>query len=154
MRSVYEMGPGAMWVAVGVVLVSVILWVLVARRRRAVVSDDSNQLPERGLVSTLPCAGEKDHENTFGDNVVYVTSVQTEVLTDHLYLGTFNEMLEHGQELNALMSVWTEDVSDKPSLSLLDMQRFADEVHVQSYHLRTDCGLVLRSQSIFQLKPD
>ncbi|MCH7798961.1 MAG: hypothetical protein IID28_11035 [Planctomycetes bacterium] len=119
-----------------------------------IVSDQTSQLPERGQVVTLPCAGEKDHENTFGDNVAYVTSVQTEILTDHLYLGTYNEMLEHGRELNALMAVWTEDAHVKPSLSLLDIQRFAEEVHVQSYHLRPDCGLVLRSQSIFKLKSD
>ncbi len=119
-----------------------------------VISDQLELLPERGQTAVFPCAGEKDHESTMGDNVVYVTSMQTEVLTDHLYLGTYNEMLEHGREIDGLMSVWTEDLAGKPSLSLLDMQRFAEEVHVQSYHLRTDCGLVLRSQSIFKIKSD
>ncbi len=119
-----------------------------------VISDQLELLPERGPTAVFPCAGEKDHESTMGDNVVYVTSMQTEVLTDHLYLGTYNEMLEHGREFDGLMSVWTEEFQSKPSLSLLDMQRFAEEVHVQSYHLRTDCGLVLRSQSIFKLKTD
>ena len=42
----------------------------------------------------------------------------------------------------------------KPSLSLLEMQRFAEEVHVQSYHLRSDCGLVLRTQTIFRIKSE
>ena len=119
-----------------------------------IISDQIDQLPERGQVVALQCAGEKDHDNNFGENVTYVTSVQTEILTDHLYLGTYNEMLEHGREFNGLMSVWTEDQQSKPSLSLLDVQRFAEEVHVQSYHLRTDCGLVLRSQSIFKIKSD
>ena len=119
-----------------------------------IISDQVDQLPERGQSGIFPCAGEKDHESTMGDNVVYLTSMQTEVLTDHLYLGTYNEMLEHGRESNGLMSVWTENAHSKPSLSLLDMQRFAEEVHVQSYHLRADCGLDLRSQSIFQLNQD
>lgn len=119
-----------------------------------IVSDQIEQLPERGQIAVFPCAGEKDHESTVGDNVIYVTSMQTEVLTDHLYLGTYDEMLEHGREFDGLMSVWTEDVHGKPSLSLLDMQRFAEEVHVQSYHLRSDCGLVLRTQTIFKLKRD
>ena len=119
-----------------------------------VISDQVDQLPERGQSGVFPCAGEKDHESTMGDNVVYVTSMQTEVLTDHLYLGTYNEMLEHGRESNGLMSVWTEESHSKPNLSLVDMQRFAEEVHVQSYHLRSDCGLVLRTQTIFRIKSD
>jgi hypothetical protein len=34
------------------------------------------------------------------------------------------------------------------------MQRFADQVHIQSYHLRAGCSLVLRTQTIFQIKED
>ena len=60
-------------------------------------------------------------------------------------------MLEHGRGCDGLMSVWT-DEPGKPNLSLVDLQRFADQVHVQGYHLRSDCGLVLRTQTIFQVK--
>ncbi len=116
-----------------------------------IVIDQTESLPERGLAASLACAGEKDHDATFGDRLVYMTSIQTELLTDHLYLGTYAEMLEHGRECDGLMSMWS-DESGKPNLSLLDMQRFSDQVHVQGYHLRSDCGLVLRTQSIFQVK--
>jgi len=119
-----------------------------------IISDQTDQLPERGQSGIFPCAGEKDHESTMGDNVVYLTSMQTEVLTDHLYLGTYNEMLDHGRESEGLMSVWTDEAHSNPNLSLLDMQRFGAEVHVQSYHLRSDCGLVLRTQTIFRIKSD
>jgi hypothetical protein len=118
-----------------------------------IVTDDIEQLPERGLIATFPCAGEKDHDTTFGEQLVYMTSMQTEILTDHLYLGTYNEMLEHGRRFEGLMSLWTE-VPGKPNLSLVDMQRFADQVHIQSYHLRAGCCLVLRTQTIFQIKED
>jgi len=118
-----------------------------------VVCDDTDNLPDRGLVTTLPCAGERDHDAKFGDHVVYMTSIQTEILTDHLYLGTYREMLEHGREAQALMSVW-DDHTGKPNMSLVDMQRFNDEMHIQSYHLRSDCGLVLRTQTIFQISDE
>ena len=118
-----------------------------------IVSGQTEALPERGLISTFPCAGEKDHDSTFGDRLTYTTSMQTEILTDHLYLGTYNEMLEHGRELDGLMSMWTESVA-RPNLSLIDMQRYRDQVHVQSYHLRSDCGLVLRTQTIFHVKDE
>lgn len=117
-----------------------------------IVSDQVEALPERGLVSTFPCAGERDHDANFGERVAYTTSMQTEILSDHLYLGTYNEMLEHGRDLDGLMSMWTDGSHGKPNLSLLDMQRYSEQVHVQSYHLRSDCGLVLRTQTIFQVK--
>ena len=34
---------------------------------------------------------------------------------------------------------------------MIDVQRYANQVHLQGYHLRNDCGLVLRTQSIFQI---
>jgi len=115
-----------------------------------IVVDQTDQLPDHGLTATFPCAGEKDHETTFGDRLSYTTSMQTEVLSDHLYLGTYNEMVEHGRESDGLMSMWSDQVG-KPNLSLIDMQRYSNEVHTQGFHLRSDCGLVLRTQSIFQI---
>ena len=118
-----------------------------------VVGEDVDQLPDRGHVTTLPCAGEKDHEADFAERVAYVSSIQTETLTDHLYLGTYNEMIEHGRMSDCLMTVWTDELS-KPNMSLVDVQRYGDEVHAQAYHLRSDCGMVLRTQTIFMVKEE
>jgi hypothetical protein len=79
-----------------------------------------------------------------------MTSMQTETLSDHLYMSTYKEMIEHARESDAIMSVWT-DEQGKPNLSLLDVQRYRLEVHLQGYHLRSDCGLILRTQSLFQI---
>jgi hypothetical protein len=114
-----------------------------------VITEEPTRLPDRGLVATLPCAGERDHEEDIAEKVAFITSIQTETLSDHLYLSTYNELLEHGRNCDGLMKVWT-DEQDKPNLSMLDMQRYAEEVHIQAYHLRSDCGLVLRTQTIFQ----
>jgi hypothetical protein len=46
--------------------------------------------------------------------------------------------------------MWTDD-SGKPNLSVFDMQSTRTELHLQGYHLRSDCGLVLRTQSMFQI---
>ena len=116
-----------------------------------VVTDQLEHLPERGHVTTIPCAGEKDHESEFTDRITYLASMQTETLSDHLYLSTYNEMLEHGRMSDGLMSVWTDDEA-KPNMSLVDVQRYGDEIHSQTYHLRSDCGMVLRTQTIFQAR--
>jgi hypothetical protein len=116
-----------------------------------IVTAEPDPLPERGLVTTLPCAGERDHESEFADRVVFMTSVQTETLTDHLYLSTYNELLDHGRDRNALLTLWSEE-NGKANLSMIESQRRCNEIHIQCYHLRSDCGLVLRTQTIFELK--
>ncbi len=114
-----------------------------------IVSDFADEIPERGLITTLPCAGEKDHESDIAERLTFMTSIQTETLTDHLYLSTYEELLEHGRNSDGLMAFWKD--GPKNNLSMIDFQRYREEVHVQAYHLRSDCGLVLRSQSIFQI---
>lgn len=118
-----------------------------------VVTDQMERLPDRGLITTLPCAGEKDHDEEIGDHVIYMTSMQTETLSDHLYISTYNELLEHGRLCEGLSTMWTDELG-RSNLSMVDMQRFADQVHVQAYHCRSDCSLVLRTQSIFQVKEE
>ncbi|MCH2133121.1 MAG: hypothetical protein MK116_05155 [Phycisphaerales bacterium] len=114
-----------------------------------VVTPDPGSLPDRGLITTLPCAGEKDHEADFADRISYVTSIQTETLSSHLYMGTYREMLDHGRMGEGLLKIWDED--GRPSLSLIEHQRYINEIHFQGYHLRSDCLMVLRTQSIFQI---
>lgn len=117
------------------------------------VGEFVDRLPDRGHVITIPCAGERDHEQDFADRVGYMTSIQTETLSGHLYLGTFSEMSEHGASPDCLTCEWSNG-HERSNLSVVDIQRYADEVHVQSYHLRGEGGMVLRTQSIFQLKQD
>ena len=115
-----------------------------------VVLEQIDQIPDRGLITALPCAGERDFEEKVADNLVYMTTMQTETLSDHLYLGTYKEMMQHARENDSLFAAWT-DAAGKPNLSLIDVQHFRNEVHVQGYQLRSDCGLVLRTQSMIQI---
>jgi len=115
-----------------------------------VVVENPDSIPGRGVVASLPCAGERDHEEQFGDSLLYMTTIQTETLSEHLYLGTYREMLQHARDSDSLVSMWT-DEGGKPNLSVFDMQATRTELHLQGYHLRSDCGLVLRTQSMFQI---
>lgn len=118
-----------------------------------VVTDQLEKLPERGFITLLPCAGERDHDEQIGDHVSFMTSIQTETLSDHLYQSTYNELVEHGKICEGLSTVWTDELG-RNNLSLIDLQRYSDQVHVQAYHCRSDCSLVLRTQSIFQIKDE
>lgn len=113
------------------------------------VTDRESGLPNAGILAAFLCAGERDFEHRFvKERCAYMTTVQTETLSENLYLATFEELLEHGRESDALIHRW-EDESG-PCLSMVAVQRYNREVHAQCFHLQ-GCGcVVLRTQTIFE----
>ena len=81
-----------------------------------------------------------------GVDVHYVSSIQTEMLPESLYTATLKEMTEHAKENDSLICF----DADGQSLSVADVQRHAGELHVQTYHLKSAGGIVIRTQSIFE----
>lgn len=115
-----------------------------------VVTDQDLALPERGLLQTVPCIGEKEHDQALDDAINFVTAVQTENLSDNLYTATYNEMRDFAAESQAMTHAWSDEDGGR-NLSVLDLQRFKGEVHAQAYHLLANGGFVLRTQTIFEL---
>ncbi len=115
------------------------------------VLERGDHLPETGLIHALPCLGEKDYDFKPApeDKLGYTTTVQTETLTENLYLATYRELHDFARENDALRFEY-DDAEGNPCLSLLDVQKFKREFHVQSYHLVASTGLVLRTQTIFE----
>ncbi|GJM19958.1 MAG: hypothetical protein DHS20C14_21710 [Phycisphaeraceae bacterium] len=111
------------------------------------VTDREQGLPE-GAAETFFCAGERDFEKQFqSDGITYMTSVQTEQLGDNLYAATYDELRDFGREVDGLSHTWDDG---GPCLSMLDIQRYDKEVHVQAYHMIARGGIVLRTQSLFE----
>ncbi len=118
------------------------------------VVEDGDHLPELGLVHALPCIGEKEYELEADEEhptkLGYVTTLQTEVLTDNLYSATLLEMQDFARERNALCHEWNDEGGAR-NLSLLDVQKFRREFHLQGYHMMGGISMVLRTQSIFEI---
>ncbi len=115
------------------------------------VIESGDHLPETGLVHALPCIGEKDYELTDPPGRIgYVTTIQTEQLTDNLFTSTLREMVDFAKETGGLAHRW-ESPSGGTNLSVLDFQKYRKEFHIQSYHLLAGGGSVLRTQSIFEI---
>ncbi len=114
------------------------------------VLDNDQQLPQRGLLHALPCLGEKEMDEVIDKAIRYVASVQTELLSDNLFSATYQEMKDFAAETEAMQFEWT-DADGATNLSVLDIQKYKREIHVQSYHLIGGAGFVLRTQSIFEI---
>lgn len=112
---------------------------------------DADKSPASGVVSAFLCAGERDFEHRFArDGVTYMTSVQTETLSDNLFLATHAELSDLARDNGALCHKWIE--STGPCLSIIDVQQYNREIHVQCYHMLSNGGLVVRTQTLFEHK--
>lgn len=141
------------------------------------LTDQDSSLPMDGAVTGFQCAGEHEFEHAFElERVKYITSVQTEQLSENLYQSTYDEMVQFAQETGALIHQWADGpgaangrhnghssglnglnghshnghAAAGRNLSMLDVQRLTKEVHAQSYHLISRGGLVIRTQTIFE----
>ncbi len=113
------------------------------------VTDREEEIPEAGVVAGFFCAGERDFDRDFAlHGINYMTTVQTEQLNDNIFLSTLDEMREFAASAEALSHAWSDETG--PCLSVLDLQRYAREIHAQSYHLISNGRIVLRTQTIFE----
>jgi hypothetical protein len=113
------------------------------------LTPQEGRLPEQGALSAFLAAGERDFEHRFPkEKVTYMTTVQTETLSENLYIATFDEILDYARPSDALIHKWDSEMGK--SLSVIDVQRFNREVHVQCYHLVATGGVVIRTQTIFE----
>lgn len=107
--------------------------------------------PASGVVSAFLAAGERDFEHRFEKGrVVYMTTVQTETLSENLYDATFEELSRLEREKTSLAVRWRDEAGR--CLSLSDVQLFNDQVHIQCYHMIASGGVVIRTQTIFEHK--
>ena len=79
-----------------------------------------------------------------------LAAAQTEQLSTHIYNETYDELDELARDQNAVAHRWTD--SEGPCLSIVDAQPLANYIQFQAYHLIANENLVLRTQSIFELK--
>ncbi|MFN3168355.1 MAG: hypothetical protein ACE37H_14955 [Phycisphaeraceae bacterium] len=128
----------------------VVRFILDGRSLVEAVLEGNDHLPESNLAHALPCLGEKEYEYEDDGNIGYLTTLQTESLTENLYLATYREMKDFAQEVGGL---WFEqDTPAGPNMYVLDCQKYKKEFHVQGYHLTANNGNVLRTQSVFEIK--
>jgi len=113
------------------------------------VLEGNDHLPEAGLVHAMPCLGEKEFNTGDEETVGYFTTLQTETLTENLYLATYREMKDFAIEAGCLYH--EEQTPAGPNLTVLDAQKYKREFHVQGYQLTAHNGSVLRTQSVFEI---
>ncbi len=119
------------------------------------ITDMEDGIPDRGIVTAVPCAGERDHDHSFGGKIKYCTTVQTEQLAESLYRASYQELTAESVEASkskdreSVMHTWTDEDGGKCA-SIMIVERLRNYVHADAYHLIANGGVVLRSQTLFE----
>lgn len=115
------------------------------------VSDSVAAVPSTSVIDSFLCAGERDAQHQVeGTNIVHMTAAQTEQLPEHLFADTYNELDDMARSTGALVHRFSDQGG--ACLSIVDIQEYAKEIHFQAYHMIAGEGLVLRTQSIFEIR--
>ncbi len=133
--------------------------------------------PEENRLGSFGCAGDHECAYFIGGQIEYTGAVQAEILKEHQYGFFLDEMVEYARQVKALMIKWDhvegaggvggEGAGNQgdseggvsglglgaSSVSVISLQPMAGEAHVQAWHLDGSCGLVVRTQAIFELIP-
>lgn len=109
---------------------------------------------DRGHIQTIPCRGERYHEEVYGETIRYMISTQEEQLTPTLFEATRHEIATYAakRELMSVNQPATEETGG--TLSVLDVEFRSRELLVQSFHLFSDNNLVVKTQGIMEVIED
>ncbi len=115
-----------------------------------------DNLPKNGLIEEVLCRGEKYHEDITHENIRYMISTQEEQLSPALYEATRQEILDYAQKRElAWVDVPGEQDHDGNGrgrfLGVLDIERRANELLVQSFHLFDEFNMVIKTQGIIEV---
>lgn len=113
------------------------------------ITDMEDGIPDRGILTALPCAGERDHDHAFGTKIKYCTTVQTEQLPESLYRATYQELTQFGRDSKGMIHTWNDEEGGQCA-SILVVERIRKEINAEAYHLMASGGIVLRSQTLFE----
>ena len=116
-----------------------------------VVVSAPGEMPERGLVENLLCRGERYHEAETHPNIRYMLSTQEEQLSGTLYDATRQEILDYAQQRELMWVDVPASETRGSFLSALDIERRANELLVQSFHLFDESGMVIKTQGIIEV---
>jgi hypothetical protein len=116
-----------------------------------VIMTNGEPPPDRGLIQSIPCRGEKYHEMTAGGTIKYMISTQEEQLTATLYEATRHEIASYAAKRELMTAETPASADAGATLSVLDIERRSHELLVQSFHLFDETLMVIKTQGIFEV---
>lgn len=117
------------------------------------ITDEAEVLPKAGLATSFPFRGERDHAQSFGDEMRYILSCQVERMTPNLFPSSHRDLMKYAQKRGLFMMFdeWrTEGIAP---FTFVDFEAREHEFHVHAFHAFPEASTLLKTQSIFEVGP-
>jgi len=117
------------------------------------IADVDSQLPRRGVQVELPFRGEKVHECNRQWPIHYMMSSQAETMSPMAYARTHHELARQGAKRGMFVPFPKWRSRSLTPFTFIDYQVRPDQLHVFAFHAFPQDLTMVRTQSIFELKP-
>ena len=116
-----------------------------------VIAQAHDELPQRGLVASFRCRGERQHEYVHEDAIRYIMSFQVETMSDRLFAKTHSDLFSAAQKQGILVPFPQWQTTEHVPFCHVDHHMRPDSLHVVAYHVFPEESTILTSQTLFEL---
>lgn len=114
-----------------------------------VIAEADAELPERGLLASFRCRGEKQHQHRHDAGTQYLMNLQVEHMSEKLYAETHRDLTgSTKQGLFVPFPQWR--VGELTPFCYVDHHVTPKTLHVFAYHAFPDELTIVKTQSIFE----
>jgi hypothetical protein len=116
-----------------------------------VITEDNELLPKVGLAASFRFRGERDHMQSFNDDLKYILSTQVERMTPQLFPATHRDYVHYAQNRGMFVPFdeWTHE--GLAPFTFVDYDARDHEFHVHAFHAFPEELTLLKTQSIFEI---
>ena len=115
------------------------------------IAEDTEALPKAGLATSFRFRGERDHAQSFANDVKYILSTQVERMTAQLFPPTHRDYVHYAQNRGLFVSFEDWAVGGLAPFTFVDYDARDHEFHVHAYHAYPEELTLLKTQSIFEV---
>lgn len=115
------------------------------------IAEETELLPKTGLATSFRFRGERDHTQSFANDMRYILSTQVERMTPQLFPATHRDYVHYAQNRGLFVSFDEWAVDDLAPFTFVDCDARDHEFHVHAFHAYPEELTLLKTQSIFEI---
>ncbi|MHC4697255.1 MAG: DUF2617 family protein [Planctomycetota bacterium] len=115
------------------------------------IAEDTELLPKVGLATSFRFRGERDHAQSFANDMKYILSTQVERMTPQLFPATHGDYVHYAHNRGLFVSFDEWAVDGPAPFTFIDFDARDHEFHVHAFHAYPEELTLLKTQSIFEV---
>lgn len=116
-----------------------------------IIAEDTELLPKSGLATSFRFRGERDHAQSFDNDVKYILSTQVERMSPQLFPATHRDYVHYARN-RGMFEIYDElSHEGLAPFTFIDFDARDHEFHVHAFHAYPEEMTLLKTQSIFEI---